>query len=250
VPNRAEAVIEGISKDAAAAFCQKYTDRSSVSISVASDGDKLAITAEGMAAHASLPERGINAQTALLEMLAAMPFAKSKGFEYIRTLNRLFPHGDYHGSSLGIDMSDEKSGRMTVNFGVLRFSELEFSGTFDSRTPICADEADLVQNVRAVFEREAIAMTFHELNQSHHTPEETVFVQNLLRIYEEYTGEPGECLSMGGLTYVHDIPGGVAFGCAMPDEDNKAHGANEYIGLEHFITSAKMFTQVIIDMCG
>jgi len=54
---------------------------------------------------------------------------------------------------------------------------------------------------------------------------------------------------MGGLTYVHDIPGGVAFGVAMPGDDNKAHGVNEYIRKDQLITSAKMFAQAIIDMC-
>jgi succinyl-diaminopimelate desuccinylase len=250
VPNHAEAVIEGIQIEDAEAFCRNYTEKSGVSISVALNGKRLTVTAEGTAAHASLPERGNNAQTALLEMLTSMPFADSKGFKYIRTLNRLFPHGDYHGAAIGIDMSDEKSGRMTVSFGVLRFSELEFSGNFDSRTPICADDTDLLENVRMVFDQAGIDITYHEIMQSHHTPEETPFVQKLLRTYEEYTGEPGECLSMGGLTYVHDIPGGVAFGCAMPEGDNKAHGANEFIKVDQFILSAKMFAQVIIDMCG
>jgi succinyl-diaminopimelate desuccinylase len=54
---------------------------------------------------------------------------------------------------------------------------------------------------------------------------------------------------MGGLTYVHDIEGGVAFGVAMPGDDNRAHGANEYISKEQLILSAKMFTQAILDMC-
>ena len=163
----------------------------------------------------------------MIEMLAAMPFADSKGFEYICALNRLFPHGDYHGTALGLNRSDEISGRMTVNFGVLRLSELEFSGNFDSRTPICADDVDLVGITQAAFEQEAIEMTCHEIKEGHYTPEKTPFVQKLLRIYEEYTGQPGKCISMGGLTYAHDIPGGVAFGCVMPDEDNRAHGVNE-----------------------
>jgi len=178
-----------------------------------------------------------------------MPFAQSKGFEYLCTLNSLFPHGDNHGTAFGIDMSDDIAGRITVNFGVLRYDELEFSGNFDSRTPPCADEIDLVGKTRETLKSNGIELTYHEITGAHHTPEETPFCQKLLRIYEEYTGEPGECISMGGLTYVHDIDGGVAFGVAMPDEDNRAHGANEYLNVEQFIKSAKMFTQAIIDMC-
>ena len=265
LPNHSEATIEGISFEDAAVFCKKFSEKTDAKISVTkgsagqaringgNSGEPspciVTITAEGVAAHASLPERGNNAQTALIEMLVAMPFAKSDGFEYLCKLNRLFPHGDNHGTSLGIDMSDKETGRITVNFGVLRFSDLEFSGTFDSRTPACADDVSIFDMTRTALEREGIDITYHEITGCHHTPEETDFVQKLLNIYEEYTGQPGKCTSMGGLTYVHDIPGGVAFGCAMPGDDNKAHGVNEYINKEQLITAAKMFTQAIIDMC-
>ena len=250
VPNYAEAVIQGFSTEEIETSCREFSDKTGVKLTAKTAVDSLLITAEGTAAHASLPERGNNAQTALIEMLAALPFAKSKGFEYICKLNRLFPHGDYRGTALGIDMEDEKTGRITVNFGVLRFSEYEFSGNFDSRTPACADTVDLLGKTKASLNREGVDITYHEITGCHHTPEETVFVQKLLNIYEEYTGQPGKCTSMGGLTYVHDIPGGVAFGCAMPGDDNKVHGANEFIDKNQFITSAKMFTQAIIDMCA
>jgi len=256
VPNYSEAEIEGFSLENALAFCKEYTEKSGVKLSVVNNKAEepspcfIKITAEGTSAHASLPERGNNAQTALIEMLAAMPFAESTGFEFLCKLNKLFPHGDYRGTAFGIDMSDELTGRITVNFGVLRFSELEFSGNFDSRTPACADDVDLYGITKAVFENNAMDLTYHEINGCHHTPEETGFVQKLLNVYEEYTGQPRKCLAIGGLTYVHDIPGGVAFGCVMPDDDNKVHGANEYISEEHLIRSARMFTQVIIDMCA
>jgi len=249
VPNRAESVIEGIAKEDADTYCREYSEKTGVTFLATANGDKITIDAEGAAAHASLPERGNNAQTALIEMLAAMPFANSEGFKYVCALNRLFPHGDYRGAALGIDMGDEISGRITVNFGVLRFTEYELSGNFDSRTPACADEVDLPAIIRSALENEGFDVTYNEIIKSHHTPEESVFVQTLLRIYEEYTEKPGKCISMGGLTYAHDIPGGVAFGCAMPDDDNKAHGANEFISKKQLIISAKMFTMAILDMC-
>jgi len=259
VPNHSEAVVEGFSIEEITAFCKDFSEKTGVTISaVAKPRNEtlnkanpclVTITAEGKAAHASKPELGNNAQTALIEMLANMPFAKSKGFDYICALNRLFPYGDNHGSAIGINMFDEKTGRITVNFGVLRFSEYEFSGNFDSRTPSCADDVDLVGMAKTALSKEGIDISYHEINVCHHTPEESPFVQKLLNLYEEYTGQRGECTSMGGLTYVHDIDGGVAFGVAMPGDDNRAHGVNEYIDKEQLITSAKMFTQAIIDMC-
>jgi len=248
VPNHADATVSGLSQDDVSKFCVEYTEKTGVTITAVPEGADIKITAEGTASHASMPERGNNAQTALIEMLAVMPFAQSKSFEYIRSLNRLFPHGDNHGSALKIDMTDDIAGRITVNFGVLRFSELEFSGNFDSRTPICADDVDLIGMTKSALKSEGIDVSYIDIKKSHHTPEDTPFVQKLLNLYEEYTGKPGKCISMGGLTYAHDIPGGVAFGCAMPGDNNRAHGVNEFIRVDQLITSAKMFTQAILDM--
>jgi len=259
VPNYAQAVVEGFSIKEVEKFCSEYTQKTGVEIGVTvqpgndiktDEPSPCLITAEGTSAHASLPELGNNAQTALIEMLVAMPFAMSTGFEYLCKLNKLFPHGDYRGTALGIDMSDEKTGRITVNFGVLRFTEYEFSGNFDSRTPSCADEVDLFGTVKSTLNHNSIDISYHDITGCHHTPEETEFVQKLLNIYEEYTGQDGKCIAIGGLTYVHDLKGGVAFGCAMPGDDNKVHGVNEFISKEQLITSAKMFTQAIVDMCG
>ena len=250
VPDRATAVVEGFSISELERYCREYSEKTGASISADEGGGKCTIVAQGVSTHAASPDSGNNAQTALLEMLAAMPFAKSGGFDCIRSLNRLFPHGDYFGHALGIAMGDELSGNLTVNFGVLGFTEIDFTANFDSRTPICADDVDLLGIVQAAFDREGITMTNNTLSRSHHTPEDSLFVQTLLGIYEDYTGNTRECLASGGQTYVHEITGGVAFGSAMPGVDNLIHGVNEFIGVDQLIVSAKMFAQSILEMCS
>ena len=252
VPNRAEAVIEGLSFEEVEGFCRKHSELTGVVLSACKDTEenRIVIAAEGKASHAAMPQLGNNAQTALIGMLAAMPFAKSAGFDCICALSRLFPHGDNNGKAIGIAMSDEVTGELTVNFGVMRLTEYEFSGNFDCRSPACADDADLFGITEAAMKSEGIVITRHSLSKSHVTPEDSPFVQTLLEIYEDYTGNPRECHSMGGQTYVHDIPGGVVFGCAMPGANNGAHGPNEFFDVDQFILSAKIFTQVILDMCG
>jgi len=250
VPNRAEAIIEGISMKDAEMYCMVSSAQTGAVITVHGGEAGLVITAEGKATHAATPEIGLNAQTALIDMLSSMPFADSKGIQHIRALNRLFPHGDYNGRALGIAMDDEESGDLTVNFGVLRFTETDFSANFDSRTPACADKVDLIGMIRTTFDRENITLTNSVTSECHHTPQDSQFVRTLLQIYEDYTGDTGECLKMGGQTYVHDIPGGVVFGCRPPESENNIHGANEYIDAQQLIVSAKMFAQSIIDMCG
>ena len=72
----------------------------------------------------------------------------------------------------------------------------------------------------------------------------------ILNIYERYTGQKGECLAIGGGTYVHDLKNGVAFGASMPGTENRMHGADEFAVVEELVTSAKMFAQAIVELCG
>ena len=85
---------------------------------------------------------------------------------------------------------------------------------------------------------------------SHHTPADSPFVKTLLGAYEQYTGLPGYCKAIGGSTYVHAIEGGVCFGVTMPGFEPNVHGADERIPIRDLVTAAKIFTQVIVDLCS
>jgi len=250
VPERSEAVVEGFAAHELEPFCRDYSAKTGASISAAQDGGRVIVTSTGKAAHAATPQNGVNALTALIAMLATMPFAASAGFERVKSLGRLFPHGDMHGQALGINMSDDATGELTVNFSMIDLNATGFSGKFDSRTPACADEVDLLGMTREALGGGGIDLTGSTMSKCHHTPEDSPFVRTLLDIYVEYTGDAGKCLSIGGSTYVHEIPGGVAFGCEFPGVDSKVHGANEFIAERELILSAKMFTQAILDILG
>jgi len=250
VPNCAEAVVEGFLIGEVESFCKDYGAKTGAKFTARQDGGKVIITAEGKSSHAALPWNGVNAQTAMLEMLSAMPFADVKSFKYIKDLNKLFPHGDYYGRSVGVAMHDDISGDLTLSFNVLRLTEYELAGNFDCRSSVCADKVDIYGILRRALETEGFEITYHDVKGSHHTSQDSPFVQSLLRIYEEYTGNERRCLSMGGQTYVHGIPGGVAFGCELPGANSNIHGVDEFNELENLIVSARMFAHAIVDICG
>ena len=203
----------------------------------------------GKSAHASTPEEGVNAITALLAFLASLPLADCGSTRAIRSLAELFPHGDFIGSALGIAQSDDVSGSLTVAFSLLDMDETHLTGRFDARIPVCATE----ENCRVTAERALRSRGFSvsgELEAPHHTPADGPFIRTLLDCYEAYTGNSGECQSTGGGTYVHNIPGGVAFGCGMPGFQSNLHGPDEHACLEDLLTSSKLFAQVILELCG
>lgn len=250
VPGKASAKTEGLDAKLLAEAAKRAEQESGVHFVLEQDGSICRITAEGTGAHASTPEEGNNAITALLALLASLPFAGCPQIEAVRALARLYPHGDVHGSALGVDMEDEVSGRITLALSMLKVTPEELDGEFDGRIPVCGNDENVLGVVREKLC--ACGMTLHNetMTPPHQVPGDSPFVKTLLGVYEQYTGKKGECLAIGGGTYVHHLQNGVAFGASMPGTDNRMHGADEFAVIDELLISAKMFAQVIVELCG
>ena len=49
---------------------------------------------------------------------------------------------------------------------------------------------------------------------------------------------------------MHTLENGVAFGAALPGTDNRMHGADEFAVVDELVLSAKIFAQVIVNLCS
>lgn len=250
LPGKARAVVEGLALETMQEIAGQVSEKTKMSYELEQDGSLVRITAVGKGAHAASPEEGNNALTGLIEYLLALPLAESEATRKLQSLKKLYPHGDSRGEALGVAMADEISGALTLCFTMMDFGLTGFTGQFDCRAPICANN----ENMRDVAERnmaaEGIIMAHDDMAAPHHVPGDSEFVKELLKVYEAYTGQKGKCIAIGGGTYVHHLKNGVAFGCSMPGTDNKMHGADEFAVIEELIMSAKIFAQVIIDLCA
>ena len=248
LPPEAECLVAGLSAEASQPYCDKAAAETGVTYVLTQRGDDLHILCKGKGAHASTPEEGVNAITGLIHLLCMLPLAKVGSTAALHALNALFPHGDSAGKALGIAQADEMSGPLTLAFSLLELNDTGLSGQFDSRVPVCANEDNCKAVAEAAFAKFGFAAE-GGMQEPHYTPADTPLVSTLLKCYEQYSGRKGECLAIGGGTYVHDIPGGVAFGCAMPGFNGNMHGADEHTCIADQLTAAKIFTQAIIDLC-
>lgn len=249
IPGHAEAMVEGLSAAELQPYCDAVALATGVKFELNAENDAVQIVATGTGGHAAKPQKGNNALTALLSLLAALPIAESESFAAIQQLSRLFPHGDYLGLALGIAQTDEISGPLTLSFNIFDQDLGGFKGRFDSRTPLCATHENCMDVVDARFASQGIQVEYKIL-PPHHTPCDSPFVKTLLAAYEQYTGLNGFCEATGGGTYVHDIEGGVAFGAILPGFEPYFHGADERVRIADLLTAAKIFTQVIVDVCA
>lgn len=245
IPADAEAVVSGIETEAAEALLSQLTAETGVEAKVQTEEDALRIVLKGTAAHSADPDAGNNAATAMLQFLAKLP---GEDFAMVQKLHDIFPHGDRHGKAAGIYGSDDESGEISVSFNILNIDEAgNLFAVVDSRTPISMGEPDLALLPEKLKAAGYTAET--SISAPHYVSPDTPLIKTLLAHYEEWFGEKGECIAIGGGTYVHNIPGGVAFGCAKLNVDNKMHGPDEFAEVDQLLVSGMLFTTAIYDLC-
>ena len=251
VPPEAQCVVAGLIAQQVERDAEIVTNQTHTPFLLVDEEDGLHIHCAGKNAHAASPDGGINAICALLTLLARLPLAECESTKAIQSLHTLFPFGDTRGAALGIAQSDEESGALTLNFSLLTFTDTGFTAKFDVRFPLCANEGNCKKACEERFAQHGISVTGDgEMTTVHCVPADSPLVQTLLRCYETYTGTTNaKPLAIGGGTYVHDIPGGVACGCQFPGFDPKMHAPNEQASVELLLTSCKIFTQAIVELC-
>ncbi len=249
VPPKAQATLRGLPLADVQAACDALPLEPEISFLLTQREDGVHILCSGVGAHGSTPEEGHNAQTALVALLASLPLADCPSTRAIRALRDLFPHGDFFGQALGIAQRDDLSGHLSLAFTRISLDDTGLEGRFDSRTPLCANDENTRRVAEAALAKAGLAVT-GEIDPPHHVPAEDPFIQVLAKCYEMYSGRKSHCVAIGGGTYVHGIPGGVAFGASMPGFVSNLHGPDERVNVKDLLTAAKIYAQVILELCS
>lgn len=244
VPERARCTVAGVDKALLSENMANLEKELGVTYELAGDE----IICYGKSAHASTPDKGINALTALIKLIVSLPLADCKSTRAFHSLESILPHGDTNGTNAGIYMKEEVSGEITVAFSMLHFDGTHMLGVCDMRLPFCAT----VENTKDVFEKALSDEGFTlsgDMTKPHYTPNDSFFVKSLLKCYEDVTGEKGKTHVMGGGTYVHDIDGGVAFGPVFENAgyNTNLHGANECIKFDDLLLAATIYAVAILE---
>ncbi len=251
VPPEARATVLGVTPADLAKLCAGVEERSGAKLTVTEMEGGVEVHCLGKNAHAAMPDGGINAIQALLEVLARLPLADCPSTKAVRAMAGLFPFGDTRGKALGIAQSDH-SGDLTLNLALITLTGAGFTAKFDARVPVCATKENCADVCEENLGKCGIqVLDAREMTATHVVEADSPLVKTLLQCYSDVTGEEDpQPIAIGGGTYVHDIPGGVAFGCDFPGFDPKMHSANEQASVENLLKSAKIFALAIARLCA
>ena len=253
IPDKARAVLAGMELAAVNAQIAAAGDIAGASFTCEAQQDgTLLLTAHGATGHASLPEKAVNAITALLALLSRLPLAPAPIHDAIRAVSAVFPHGDCHGKAMGVALEDEVSGKTVLSLTICHFNAEEgFRGLFDCRACLSANDENTTQVIYEAFRKAGVdPVTERKMYAPHHVPEESQLVQTLLNVYEDMTGSRPKPLCIGGGTYVHHIDNGIAFGCGFEGLDNRIHAADEFMTIEQILFTCRIYARAILALCG
>jgi len=217
-------------------------------IEAEADGaDAVRIRAHGRAAHASLPELGANAAAALLAAVAAVPALAPADRERLAWLARA--GADLAGGALGVDSADDESGALTANLGTIELAGGAVVAQFNLRYPVTQALEALLARARAA------APAGVEVDAGgHHAPlrarPEWEIVRTLERVFEAETGQRALHVAIGGGTYARELTQGVAFGPQWGEDEERAHGADEFISVERLRRMVAIYARAIGVLAG
>ena len=245
VPGEAEGLVP-LPIERVKAAAESFAEDSPFGVVLTEEGDNTKIKVIGNTAHASMPEDGDNAMLAMLQLLAKLPLEGEDG-EAARGLASILGMTLY-GEPFGLDKED-MSGRLTFNAGLMNWDETGYTVTFDLRVPISMPEEEVRAKLEEGMAKAGAGLKSFEFGQGYCIPDDTPFVQKLIGVFNERTGENMKPMHIGGGTYARHLPNAVSFGPEGYLCEAHAHVANEFIDLEQLYFNCCMIADAIIALC-
>ncbi len=209
--------------------------------------DGLMVLSRGKAAHAAKPEEGLNAATALVDLLTSNFALPTMG-----TLPSFISHyigTDIDGVMLGIKTRDKESGPLTLNVGTIHIDSGYATCTVDIRYPVTANGEEILEKLTKQAEREGIHVKVLTHQKPLYLSKDTEIIKILSKSYESIMGEKPELYTTGGGTYARKLQGkGVAFGPIFKGEVSNVHNANECINVDKFFKHAQICLEAMYNL--
>ena len=250
VPDVCEVTIKGITNEIISSKLKEFSFPEGVSGKLGSLETKqeTKLTFRGVGAHGSLPQNGKNAILYALRFLQTLPLSSEE--QHILDFILTHPGTGYYGEGFGIALSDEPSGKLSLNLGILELTSDKVTFVIDIRYPVTFKRDDVFLPIKKIAKSEDISLKILTEQEAHHVPKDSALVQSLLKAYADVTGLEPFAFAIGGGTYAKALPQGVAFGPVFPGEPDVIHCPDEYISIDNLLITTKVYAQAILNIAA
>jgi predicted dipeptidase len=224
------------------------------SINALVDKQSVKLTVKGVSAHSSDPASGVNPVS---RMFAFIEFVQRQ--DAIFKYNHITDAATYIvanwglgflGEKMGIDFSHEFMGPLTNAVTFIELDDENLQVGVNIRLPVGRKvdilKQDLSTKLSAWQKDSDIDVDFKiAMREPMYRNPKGQWVNALLDVATENLSMPREFGASSGGTSVHNLPNGVQFGLAMPDEKYTGHNANEFKRVEQFLLDMQIITEMI-----
>jgi predicted dipeptidase len=201
------------------------------------------IEVKGKAAHAMIPEEGINAIARLCIGLRAIGI-QSRAINFIaREIGE-----DPNATRIFGDCADEPSGKLKFNIGKIDINALE-QLSIDMRIPVTVSKDEVVARLSAAAVRYGLVYKEFDWLAPIYLPLDHFMIQTLMKVYRQISGDLVSVpVSSGGATYARAIDNCVAFGALIQGELLTEHQPNERAVLENLYKAMDIYAHAVYEL--
>jgi succinyl-diaminopimelate desuccinylase len=246
VPGSAQAQIRITDRESLQTEFEQFCSDHNFSGVFSTESDVVRLTLEGKAVHGMEPQNGVNAGLELGQFLKHHKFQREAN-QFFTFLDLL--HRDYYGENLGISFSDDITGPLTINAGILDFSQGdEASIQLNIRCPVHTNYEETIEKLKQIVRDAHFKVDTLLTSQPHHVEKGHPLIKTLQKVYEEETGQEPTLLTSGGATYAKFMKNGVAFGACFPGREMTAHQIDEHIEVEDLLKATAIYARAIYEL--
>lgn len=246
VPDECRVVLRVAADERALIFAaiQETAATQDVALVWEDDDANLCFKTIGKTAHASHPEQGRNAITAMLRILATV-LSSDMGddVQFIRWC-AAYVGEETDGQSLGIACSSAEWGALTVNVGLVERQAAGLRLKLNIRYPKVISGKEILYRIQQQALLAGIRLEEPKEQPPLYFPQDAPLVSTLLKAYHRYEGG-GQPLCIGGSTFAKAMPNIVAFGPTFAGDAAVAHQADEYMEIDRLLQAAKIYANAL-----
>lgn len=247
VPDYAEARLENFSAVDVILNAYNLEFGSNISLEVFEDGKTAIVHANGISAHGSTPWKGRNAISDLLGFLNCLDLEIGDLTNFIRFYAAHIGY-DLYGERIGCALEDSASGKLVFNVGVIALDTEGVHLTVNTRYPITENVDNVLGGINEVIAFWKIGLNLNEHLDPLYIPKNHPLVSTLMQVYQTYTGDFSDPITIGGGTYARAFKNAVAFGPFFPGTEESAHQKNEFYGVDDLILITKIFASAMYEL--
>lgn len=249
VPDYAEALIKVDDYEKLEEKYFEYKKINNYPVTIREDKGNVIVSAIGVSAHGSTPEKGENAIHYLIDFLYEIFPEESAAYDFLEIYKNRIAF-KYHGEDIGCGLEDEVSGKLAFNHGMISKKGNRIALTINVRYPIHSSADEVYQGIRENLKDTKMELVEDESDMKPlYVPEDNELVSKLMEVYKEETGDmDAKPVVTGGGTYARALDNAVAFGPNFPGEKELAHQKNEFISIDNLMKISRIYTKAIYEL--